>query len=403
MRMRNGYLAGSVLPTVIAACVVLLTAVLGLLALWERETLAFVRGQRIRQARADVESAFLLYRFHADLPALTAPEGYRLYDSLPQSRVFVRTEPWGLYDLVRVMTADSVLGACRLFGGGHDVCETLYCADDRSALTLAGRSVLQGVLRLPRKGLTYGRVGSDLFSGPEVPRMAVKSSQSGPLPCAALAVRRVAALFRAGGDAFPELRSDSVVHPFRNDSAAVFRLGDAELGAAVLRGKILLFAGELRIDSACRMEHALVCARRITVGSGARIAAQLFALDTVEVEPRAVLEYPSGIYAQRYVAIGERASVDGYVVVRDTVLRRKTVAAYRQSRTARVRGLLWVEGAAQVQGIVAGRAVLRQAVYFSPQGYYQDVLYDATLLQNPLTVQPFWEPHAGRKEAACVD
>lgn len=396
-------LAGSVLPTVIAASTVMLTALLGLLALWEQESQAFVRGQRIRQARADVESACTLWRLHPDMPGLTDPAGFRLCDSLPQSRVFVAVEPWGLYDLLRVVTADSIAGTCRLFGCGPDAASTLYCADNRSAVTLAGKTVLQGTLCLPRNGLVYGRVGSDYFCGPEVPRMAVGTSEPGPLRYETSAARRVAALFEAGAEAFAEPFADSVFRSFRRDSAAVFHLGDAELGNCTLRGRIVLFGEELRIDSACRLEHALVCARRITVGRGARIVAQLFARDTVEVEPGALLEYPSGIYAQGYVGIGEGAAVDGYVIVRDTAERSKPAAAYRQSRTARVRGLLWVDGVAQVQGIVSGRAVLKQAVYFSPQGYYQDVLYDATLLQNPRTAQPFWEPHAGRKEAACVD
>ena len=64
------------------------------------------------------------------------------------------------------------------------------------------------------------------------------------------------------------------------------------------------------------------------------------------------------------------------------------------------------DGAAQVQGIVAGCAELRQAVYFSPQGYYKDMLYDLTLLENSATAQPLW--HGGaeavrRKEAVCVE
>ena len=93
MKLHTTYLEGAVLPTVVAAALVMLTATLGLLALWEQETLLFTRTQRLRQARADVESAALLYRLHPDERALTAAGGYLLYDSLPQSRIFVRREP----------------------------------------------------------------------------------------------------------------------------------------------------------------------------------------------------------------------------------------------------------------------------------------------------------------------
>ena len=59
-----------------------------------------------------------------------------------------------------------------------------------------------------------------------------------------------------------------------------------------------------------------------------------------------------------------------------------------------------------MQGIVAGCAELRQVVYFSPQGYYKDMLYDLTLLENPATAQPLWYGGAEavrRKEAVCVE
>lgn len=95
MKLHTTYLEGAVLPTVVVAALVMLTATLGLLALREQETLLFTRTQRLRQARADVESAALLYRLHPDERALTAAGGYLLYDSLPQSRIFVRREPWG--------------------------------------------------------------------------------------------------------------------------------------------------------------------------------------------------------------------------------------------------------------------------------------------------------------------
>ncbi|WP_019129727.1 hypothetical protein [Alistipes communis] len=406
MKLHTTYLAGAVLPTVVVAALVMLTATLGLLALWEQETLLFTRTQRLRQARADVESAALLHRLHPDERALTAAGGYLLYDSLPQSRIFVRREPWGLYELLHITTADSLVASSRIVGAEPDPARTLFYADDRTAVTLAGDTRLHGTLRLPQNGLTYGRVGAEFYRGEEVPRTAIRgSARRLSAPSAAVAAR-IGALFAfaqqlpAAGDL-----PDSLGVSFRDPTVAL-RLGTAEIGGCTLRGRIVLAADELRIDSACRLGNVLVCARKVTVGSGARIAAQLFARDTVVVESCAVLEYPSGIYAGRYAELGDRATADGYVIVRDTVRHKKMAASYRQSRTARVRGLLHADGAAQVQGIVAGCAELRQAVYFSPQGYYKDMLYDVTLLENPATAQPLW--HGGaeavrRKEAVCVE
>lgn len=396
-------IAGNVLPTVVVVSVLMLTALLGLLTLWEHETLLFARSCRLRQARADIESAYTLYRLHPDPEEFTAPSGFHLFDSLPQSRVFVEVQPWGLYDAVRVTTADSLLHVCRLFGAQAEATNTLYYTDNRSAVTLAGKTELRGGLRLPQNGIIYGRVGSEFFRGKELSSVAVGRSESSMIAPEKEMLARIETLFAESDQLPDDSLPDSLWHSFLNDSAIIFRLGSAEIADCKLRGRIILYADELRIDSTCRLSNVLICARKVTVSSGARIGAQVFARDTVIVEPRAALEYPSGIYAQSYAEVGDRVEVNGYVIVRDTVRRKKISASYRQSRMARVRGLVWVDGVAQVQGIVSGRTVLRQAVYFSPQGYYKDMLYDVTMLENPATTQPLWLVAARRKEVVCVD
>ena len=113
-----------------------------------------------------------------------------------------------------------------------------------------------------------------------------------PAPSAAVAAR-IGALFAfaqqlpAAGDL-----PDSLGVSFRDPTVAL-RLGTAEIGGCTLRGRIVLAADELRIDSACRLGNVLVCARKITVGSGARIAAQLFARDYGRRRAVRRWEYPS--------------------------------------------------------------------------------------------------------------
>lgn len=406
MKHTATHLSGAVLPTVVAVTLVMLTAMLGLIALWQQHTLLYARTQRLRQARADVESAVTLCLRHPDREALTAADGYLLYDSLPQSRIVARRERWGLYGLLHVASADSIVSTCRLVGVEPDARHTLFYADNRTAVTLAGDTRLHGVLHLPQNGLAYGRMGTTFFCGRQVPHTAIRRASAALPAPSAEAAAHIDSLFAVAADVpLSESLPDSLGAGFR-DRTLLLRLGAAEIGGCMLHGRIMLAADELRIDSTCRMEHTIVAARKITLGRGARITAQLVARDTVVVEPRAALEYPSGIYAGRYAELGDHATVDGCVIVRDTAVRTTTTASYRQCRTARVRGLLYVDGAAQVQGIVAGYAMLRQAVCFSPQGYYPDMLCDLTLLENPATAQPLWLAGCDSvpgKEVLCVE
>lgn len=401
---RKSDLRGSVLPVVIVVSLLMLIGLGGLMSLWEQRTQLAVRSDRLRRARADTESAYALFCRYPQIVDTLREGKLLLYDSLPGSCVGVAVRPWGLYETVEVSTADSVMHTCRLSGLAPEPTQTFYYVDNRAALTLAGHTVLNGRLLLPQNGIIYGRVNSDFYSGEELPHSALLRSAAALPGVSSAAESCIRDLFAAANGVYP-LPADSLVRSFVRDSVAVYSVGNAELANCRLRGHIVVYADELHIDASCCLEHLLFCARKVTVGAGARLKAQIFARDTVIVESQAVLEYPSGIYAGTYAELGEECEVDGYVIVRDTIRGRKMTAGYRQARTARLRGLLWVEGVAQVQGIVAGRAVLRQAVYFSPQGYYKDMLYDATMLENPLTALPLWEQGTDmrRKEAAWLN
>lgn len=84
-------------------------------------------------------------------------------------------------------------------------------------------------------GLVYGRVGSDFFCGTEIPRAAIGRSGGGLPEPDADAVTRIAALFAARPRIPHGTLPDSLWHSFLRDSAAVFGLGDAEVGDCSLR------------------------------------------------------------------------------------------------------------------------------------------------------------------------
>ena len=138
------------------------------------------------------------------------------------------------------------------------------------------------------------------------------------------------------------------------------------------------------------MENVVICARNVSIADGTNMSAQIFARDTVVIGKRCTLEYPSGIYAESYAELGDCSMVNGYAIVRASPSEKQISPSYKQSVTARVRGLLWVEGRAQLQGIVSGRTVLERAYIYTSHGYYKDMVCDASVLENDVTVQPRW-------------
>ena len=407
-------LPASVLATVLVVSALMLLSVLGVLALWEADFLFFSRTGYLSRQRANVESAFVLYAADSTLTErLDAERGLRLYDSLPDSRVRIAVRPWGLYEAVRVEAADSRIAPSRLFGSAAPFAcppgeeSGLWYATDAASLSLAGRTSLHGCLRLPRHGVQYGQIRSIFFCGERIE--GARTAYAGKeLPPVRTDARRMTdsllRLLEAPGAWIPA--PDSLSAGFDGSEPRLLDATSLAPGAHV-EGMAVLTGDEIEIDSSCRLDHVLVVGRTIRIGDGFCGTAQLFASDTVLIGKRVTLGYPSGVFVarentDRYIEIGPHSRVEGYAIVDGDGSPDAKRANYRQSRTAVLRGLLWADGAAQVQGIVSGCMAANRLVYYSSEGYYEDMLYDMTLLENPAAAYPLWAAAYRRKEAGWV-
>lgn len=395
-------ISARVLPTVIALSLVILIAMFGIIALWEQENCRVQLAMYRHICLADLESA---YTFYCNVPLLAdtmSSSCIRLYDSMPYGDTHINVKPWGLYDAVFLATPDSMFCQCRLTGVRASA-PTLYYADNGSVLTIAGRCELQGKLQLPSNGLKYGRMRNDIYNGNVVSQSFISRAEDKMPTVQQLAIKNVRELLKPNNDEYT-LLPDSVCRSFIKDSTLYLHLNSATVSNCCLRGNIYLYADELHIDSTCRMKNIIICARTVSIANGTNISAQIFARDTIIIGKRCALEYPSGIYTESYAEVGDYSTINGYAIIRSTLFDGQRSPSYKQSVTARIRGLLWVEGCAQVQGIVSGRAVLERADLYTPHGYYKDMMYNITILENDATVQPKWiNDDTLRKEVVWLD
>lgn len=384
---------GNVLPSVIVVTLLLTLGVLTMLALWDMDSNLFVRNNRIKAWQADIRSALNLYRVHPEIYTNNGESVFALFEGEPLSEVRLEVKPWGLYEIVSVTSIHGNVHGTAMMGAADGYIAGLYYANTGSALTLTGNTNLHGAVHVPRNGVIYGQIQSVFFSGEKIsPEKIRVSEKSIPQPQAGRVeeVTRLLALLDADGRT--PLETDSLSVEFYGEEPAVFDvLGDGmELYA--LSGNIILAADKVKIDASCDLRDIIIIANNITVGNGFKGSAQLFARDTLIVGENVRLEYPSGIYSGNYAEIKDRSVVSGYAIVCGKDKQDIRKANYRQSRLARVRGLLYVDGNAVFQGIVSGAAYLSQSVYYSAEGYYKDMVYDATVLENTEMAMPLWIP-----------
>ena len=383
---------GGVLSTVMVVAVLMLLVVFAVIALWDADFLLFSRANHLRVQRANIESTFTLYANHPRqvMSRLDADSTILLFDSQPASRMKVTQKAWGLYEVVTVETADGRARRSGIFGLRQphaDDC-VLWYRNDNGAVTVTGRSHIGGVAYLPDNGLIYGQMQSVFFDGERLPLSNIRKSGEAMPPTDREATRLIAELFALGEETAGASLPDSITVSFHRDEAEI--ISTAEIYDNYLAGQVIITGGRVDIRSDAALWDVLVVADEIRVEDGFRGSVQLFARDSVLVGRSVELVHPSGIYAEKYAALGDGSMVNGYLIVNYTGEEQIMQPVCRKSRLSRVRGLFYCSGIAQFQGITSGGAYLWRSIYYSPQGYYSDFLYDVSLLENRETAYPFW-------------
>ncbi len=404
-------LRAGVLATVIVVSVLLLSLLAGLMWLWEADFLLFSRTDYLLRQRANIESAYTLYRIDPGImERLTADSTLQLYDSLPSSRMKLSRMPWGLYETVSVASADGRIHSVRLMAATETGGTTFWYKDNNGALTLSGRTNIKGRASLPRNGVIYGQMQSVFFSGEKLLPADISRSETAMPGPSKTARDVIGAIFGLRGE---ELLTDSLHVNFYCTPTTVAYLGSVSLEGCRLSGNIIVVAEKLHIGASCTMTDIIVAARSVVIADGFRGRLQVFAADSVSVGENVTLQSPSGLFSGLYAQVGEGSEVNGYVIIDPSGVPRAPVNPdrpdvkrpnMRTTRTSRLRGLLYVDGIAALQGIVTGSAIIGEAVYYSPQGYYRHMLYDASVLQSDAVHYPLWLDAAkGRKETVWVD
>ncbi len=378
-RKRQGKtLKAGILSTVLVMTVLMLLMVMAVIALWGADFLLFSRANYLRVQRANIGSTFTLYCNYPEQDSVVL-----LYDSVPGAQMKLRRRPWGLYEVLTVESKDGrvwragVLGRRSAMNDGG----ILWYRNNHGAVTMAGESRIGGRGHPPAK--TYGQMQTAFFKGEKLPPENIRASTDTLPGPTAEAARIIGELFKLQAmDAMP----DSLASSFRGGGQVVVEAGDT----GYLAGAVSVVGKYVEIEAGARLHDIIVVADNITVEDGFIGSVQLFARDSVTVGKNVIMELPSGIYSGKYAELGENSEIDGYMIVdykgEEDIMKPNC----RKTSSSKLRGLFYCSGVAELQGEIAGCAVMYKSVYYSKRGYYSDFLYDITIEENPEAVYPFW-------------
>lgn len=146
---------------------------------------------------------------------------------------------------------------------------------------------------------------------------------------------------------------------------------------------------EVTLTSNDTLPDRIITGRIIQVDSSFCNSVQLFATDSIIISPGAILKYPSGIFlnsSEGHVLIDSSAVVEGYAIVKDIDITSRTGAdkdiSFHLSSTGRVRGLVYVDGTAQICGHVTGAVYVREPVEQTDKGISVMTILSLTQTEN---------------------
>ncbi len=211
--------------------------------------------------------------------------------------------PWGVYDvgISKAFIQKDTIVKVFSFANAVDSSKwaALYLEDQDRPLSLSGETSIVGNAFIPKAGVKKAYVNNKAYVGDERLVAGKKDTSQKKLP--QLKKDRLLMLdgylskkpVNAVTDSL--LKTDSIQNSFLTAARFInFGRKVQTIKNATLRGNIILFSDTtLIIDNSAVLDNVLVFAKSIIVKSTFHGTCQLFARDSIHVEPNCIFDYPS--------------------------------------------------------------------------------------------------------------
>lgn len=400
-------LQGFSLPTVLVIAVLMALLVLFALSLVDLDRRDYDRYHVRKQHVLDLHSAAALYR--ADSTLLSASGDsvtVRLFGT-PESEVSLSVRPWGLYEVLDVSSRFLPFGYTAICGkrleSRHEA--ALWVCDRRRPLSFAGNSVVEGCVFAPQSGVNYMEMDGVPFTGVPVQPSWMRVSIDRLPEVDSSAFLAAESMRERAREAWYHLNVAEGHVDYSEPTSFVYGKGTDRTFR--LSGNRVLYGDELVIGPDSDLDGVLVFARTAVVEDGFRGRFQLFCTDSVTVRNNVSLLEPSGIFVSGhehpYVSLGRKTKIEGYVIVlnqgrEDQFL---TYPCLHQADGGRIRGLVYVDGAACLEGTVEGAAYLGDCFSLKGGDTYPGVMFNVSVKRPEDLVYPLLLTGPYRRREIC--
>jgi hypothetical protein len=316
---------------------------------------------------------------------------------IPDDFLEISTGAFGIYDITTIEAGFSgkTYSKTAITGQSttYDKQMALWVSDMENFLTISGNSRIYGRCYLPEKGIKTGTIGGQSFSG-DISQMNIKIS-SRKLPAVntgfAESIRKTIVSSNNQKDNL-SFRYDSIFNSFTNEALIINGGRTTVPENCSFRGHVVIHATKkISLSAGNELEDVIIFAPVIEIKSGFRGNLQIFATDSVIMQPDANLDYPSSIIllseqgvSGNCIELKSRSSITGTVAYLNPIItdtREKNLIIHEN---AVITGSAYIQGNTANYGEIYGCLMTRRCIVKTDRGIYPDYIYngifDATLL-----------------------
>ncbi len=382
------------LPVVMVVSVLVSLLVLFALSLADLERQEYQAYHTRKQRILDLHSAVARYCIDSNM---FYGQGdmvrVKLFD-MSESHVVLTRKDWGLYEVLTAKSDYLPLSHTVVCGKARetDLDAAIWVRDRARPLSLSGNTRIDGRAYIPPSGINYTGLSGENFSGDYVEESALRIS-SAQLPVIDSSYLKSIRCYRD---------SISQAWYFRNSQAeyvdhsapTAFLYGKNSDKVYHLGGNQILYGDKLTISANSHLDGILLFARTITIEDGFHGCGQFFCADSLLIGTGVHLSAPSGIlvsgHEHPYIEIGKNSKIDGYVVVLNDGWEDKELLypSLIQHRGSQMSGLVYIDGAAMLAGVINGSAFLGDCFTHVNGRKYPGVLQNVQLSYDADAIYP---------------
>ena len=326
-----------------------------------------------------------------------------LYDD-PSIKTTLKKQYWGLFRyLASTSTFKSSKSTKACLSGSYHKPEdriALYLTDMHKPYAFCGRTQVIGNCLMPRGGLKRAYINGESFIG-DKPITGTSEFSDYKLPAINEQLiqhnRNYLNNQLQDNDSlvdFEDLTTPIITNSFSNKTLVIHSEESIDISSFQLNGNIkLLCDSTVLIDSSSKLSNICIYSSVVRVKHNFRGVLQIFASDSIIVERNVQLEYPSTVavikdveipyklhFQSKPIYIMQNSIVDGMVVFlnkyQNTIQERVSILP-----TAKVRGLMFVDGVTELRGKLEGSLYTNNLVYVTFSYIYDNYFYN-TIVDN---------------------